>query len=97
MMGEWLFEKLEGPGRDPLEASASDGSSSVVVLREQLRGSLEAEVRSWPFKGPRAVVEFMRGAVAGDQGQNMRLMKEEVAPSSKKAKKDAEDAPKKEE
>ena len=67
---DWLSQKREGPGRDPRLGPTPEVASTVVVLREQLRGYREVEVKNWPFKGPRAIVELLKGVAAGGHELN---------------------------
>ena len=67
---EWKVEKRAGPGRDPRLASFPESVTGVVVLREQLGKFKEVEVANWPFKGPRAITELLRGIAGGGHEMN---------------------------
>ena len=67
---QWKREKRAGPGRDPRLAGDPEGVAGVVVLRDQLALFKPVDREPWPFKGPRAVAELMKGIASGGHELN---------------------------
>ena len=56
-------EKRAGPGRDPRLAPPVE-KGRIQTLRELVPHLPDVTVPEWPFKGPKAIVELLRGLAA---------------------------------